>query len=158
MRRVYILQLIHDLLNLSLFLLLQCHVSNWADTVCFSWIPVYLSFVVCDLYLHLLNLGHGQKSPTLLLVSLPISLWHYLLRPVFQQVLHLKQQDVISVVGEGVNLCPHGKLSWLQVRSRCFQTSALTQQQNWETFWGWSLFKTCITVLVKGCEFFFQTN
>ncbi|POI32711.1 hypothetical protein CIB84_003536 [Bambusicola thoracicus] len=45
---------------------------------------------------------------------------HYLLSPVFQQVLHLKQQDVISVVGEGVNLCYHGKLSWLQVRSTCF--------------------------------------
>ncbi|XP_021259358.1 piRNA biogenesis protein EXD1 isoform X2 [Numida meleagris] len=37
-------------------------------------------------------------------------------------VLHLKQQHVISVVGEGVNLCCHGKLSWLQVatKSRVF--------------------------------------
>ncbi|NP_001376462.2 piRNA biogenesis protein EXD1 [Gallus gallus] len=33
-------------------------------------------------------------------------------------VLHLKQQDVISVVGEGVNLCPHGKLSWLQIATK----------------------------------------
>ncbi|XP_037249321.1 piRNA biogenesis protein EXD1 isoform X2 [Falco biarmicus] len=29
-------------------------------------------------------------------------------------VLHLKQQCVISVAGEGVNLCRHGKLSWLE--------------------------------------------
>uniref|UniRef100_A0A8C2TVI9 Exonuclease 3'-5' domain containing 1 n=1 Tax=Coturnix japonica TaxID=93934 RepID=A0A8C2TVI9_COTJA len=34
-------------------------------------------------------------------------------------VLHLKQQDVISVVGEGVNFCPHGNLLWLQVRNVC---------------------------------------
>ncbi|XP_074005608.1 piRNA biogenesis protein EXD1 [Numenius arquata] len=30
-------------------------------------------------------------------------------------VLHLKQQCVVSVAGEGVNLCRHGKLSWLEV-------------------------------------------
>ncbi|OXB61157.1 hypothetical protein ASZ78_008441 [Callipepla squamata] len=37
-------------------------------------------------------------------------------------VLHLKQQHVISVIGEGVNLCRHGKLSWLQIatKSRVF--------------------------------------
>ncbi|XP_027313910.1 piRNA biogenesis protein EXD1 isoform X1 [Anas platyrhynchos] len=37
-------------------------------------------------------------------------------------VLHLKQQRVVSVVGEGVNLCRHGKLSWLQIatKSRIF--------------------------------------
>ncbi|XP_010709625.1 piRNA biogenesis protein EXD1 isoform X1 [Meleagris gallopavo] len=33
-------------------------------------------------------------------------------------VLHLKQQDVISVVGEGVNLCRNGKLSWLQMATK----------------------------------------
>ncbi|XP_035183282.1 piRNA biogenesis protein EXD1 isoform X1 [Oxyura jamaicensis] len=37
-------------------------------------------------------------------------------------VLHLKQQRVVSVVGEGVNLCRHGRLSWLQIatKSRIF--------------------------------------
>ncbi|XP_035751625.1 piRNA biogenesis protein EXD1 isoform X3 [Egretta garzetta] len=30
-------------------------------------------------------------------------------------VLHLKQQCVVSIAGEGVNLCRHGKLSWLEV-------------------------------------------
>ncbi|OXB82276.1 UNVERIFIED_CONTAM: hypothetical protein H355_007973 [Colinus virginianus] len=37
-------------------------------------------------------------------------------------MLHLKQQHVISVTGEGVNLCRHGKLSWLQIatKSRVF--------------------------------------
>ncbi|KAM9653799.1 piRNA biogenesis protein EXD1 isoform 2-T2 [Morphnus guianensis] len=29
-------------------------------------------------------------------------------------VLHLKQQCVVSVAGDGVNLCRHGKLSWLE--------------------------------------------
>ncbi|XP_075008262.1 piRNA biogenesis protein EXD1 isoform X2 [Calonectris borealis] len=29
-------------------------------------------------------------------------------------VLHLKQQCVVSIAGEGVNLCRHGKLSWLE--------------------------------------------
>ncbi|XP_028941380.1 piRNA biogenesis protein EXD1, partial [Antrostomus carolinensis] len=33
-------------------------------------------------------------------------------------VLHLKQQRVISVAGEGVNLCRHGKLSWLEIASK----------------------------------------
>ncbi|XP_015719744.1 piRNA biogenesis protein EXD1 [Coturnix japonica] len=33
-------------------------------------------------------------------------------------VLHLKQQDVISVVGEGVNFCPHGNLLWLQMATK----------------------------------------
>uniref|UniRef100_A0A8B9DRQ3 Exonuclease 3'-5' domain containing 1 n=1 Tax=Anser cygnoides TaxID=8845 RepID=A0A8B9DRQ3_ANSCY len=33
-------------------------------------------------------------------------------------VLHLKQQRVVSVVGEGVNLCRHGKLSWLQIATK----------------------------------------
>ncbi|KAM6133586.1 piRNA biogenesis protein EXD1 [Phoenicopterus ruber ruber] len=37
-------------------------------------------------------------------------------------VLHLKQQYVVSVAGEGVNLCRHGKLSWLEIatKSRIF--------------------------------------
>ncbi|XP_074680235.1 piRNA biogenesis protein EXD1 isoform X1 [Strix aluco] len=30
-------------------------------------------------------------------------------------VLHLKQQRVVSIAGEGVNLCRHGKLSWLEI-------------------------------------------
>uniref|UniRef100_A0A8C8ALN0 Exonuclease 3'-5' domain containing 1 n=1 Tax=Otus sunia TaxID=257818 RepID=A0A8C8ALN0_9STRI len=30
-------------------------------------------------------------------------------------VLHLKQQHVVSIAGEGVNLCRHGKLSWLEI-------------------------------------------
>ncbi|PKU35562.1 exonuclease 3 -5 domain-containing protein 1 [Limosa lapponica baueri] len=30
-------------------------------------------------------------------------------------VLHLKQQCVVSVAGEGVNLCRHGRLSWLEI-------------------------------------------
>ncbi|KAM6444468.1 piRNA biogenesis protein EXD1 [Rhynochetos jubatus] len=30
-------------------------------------------------------------------------------------VLHLKQQCVVSIAGEGVNLCRHGKLSWLEI-------------------------------------------
>ncbi|XP_032845909.2 piRNA biogenesis protein EXD1 [Tyto alba] len=30
-------------------------------------------------------------------------------------VLHLKRQCVISIAGEGVNLCRHGKLSWLEI-------------------------------------------
>ncbi|KAM9290029.1 piRNA biogenesis protein EXD1 isoform 2-T2 [Cariama cristata] len=34
-------------------------------------------------------------------------------------VLHLKQQCVVSVAGEGVNLCRHGKLSWLEVMHDC---------------------------------------
>ncbi|XP_031449375.1 piRNA biogenesis protein EXD1 [Phasianus colchicus] len=33
-------------------------------------------------------------------------------------VLHLKQQDVISVAGEGINLCRKGKLSWLQMATK----------------------------------------
>ncbi|XP_042720433.1 piRNA biogenesis protein EXD1 isoform X1 [Lagopus leucura] len=33
-------------------------------------------------------------------------------------VLHLKQQGVISVVGEGVTLCRNGKLSWLQMATK----------------------------------------
>ncbi|XP_062432181.1 piRNA biogenesis protein EXD1 isoform X2 [Rhea pennata] len=33
-------------------------------------------------------------------------------------VLHLKQQCVVSVAAEGVNLCRHGKLSWLQVATK----------------------------------------
>uniref|UniRef100_A0A8B9QNL5 Exonuclease 3'-5' domain containing 1 n=1 Tax=Anas platyrhynchos TaxID=8839 RepID=A0A8B9QNL5_ANAPL len=42
--------------------------------------------------------------------------------PALLFVLHLKQQRVVSVVGEGVNLCRHGKLSWLQIatKSRIF--------------------------------------
>ncbi|KAM6254962.1 piRNA biogenesis protein EXD1 isoform 6-T10 [Spheniscus humboldti] len=37
-------------------------------------------------------------------------------------VLHLKQQCVVSIAGEGVNLCRHGKLSWLEIatKSRIF--------------------------------------
>ncbi|XP_009865976.1 PREDICTED: exonuclease 3'-5' domain-containing protein 1, partial [Apaloderma vittatum] len=37
-------------------------------------------------------------------------------------VLHLKQQCVISIAGEGVNLCRHGKLAWLEIatKSRIF--------------------------------------
>ncbi|XP_059675906.1 piRNA biogenesis protein EXD1 [Gavia stellata] len=37
-------------------------------------------------------------------------------------VLHLKQQSVVSIAGEGVNLCRHGKLSWLEIatKSRVF--------------------------------------
>ncbi|XP_049681213.1 piRNA biogenesis protein EXD1 isoform X1 [Accipiter gentilis] len=37
-------------------------------------------------------------------------------------VLHLKQQCVVSVAGDGVNLCRHGKLSWLEIatKSRIF--------------------------------------
>ncbi|XP_009472159.1 PREDICTED: exonuclease 3'-5' domain-containing protein 1 [Nipponia nippon] len=37
-------------------------------------------------------------------------------------VLHLKQQCVVSVAGEGVNLCRHGRLSWLEIatKSRIF--------------------------------------
>ncbi|NXO52279.1 EXD1 protein, partial [Aramus guarauna] len=37
-------------------------------------------------------------------------------------VLHLKQQCVVSIAGEGVNLCHHGKLSWLEIatKSRIF--------------------------------------
>ncbi|XP_074440679.1 piRNA biogenesis protein EXD1 isoform X1 [Larus michahellis] len=37
-------------------------------------------------------------------------------------VLYLKQQCVISVAGEGVNLCRYGKLSWLEIatKSRIF--------------------------------------
>ncbi|XP_074886824.1 piRNA biogenesis protein EXD1 isoform X4 [Buteo buteo] len=37
-------------------------------------------------------------------------------------VLHLKQQCVVSVAGDGVNLCRHGKLSWLEMatKSRIF--------------------------------------
>ncbi|XP_035751628.1 piRNA biogenesis protein EXD1 isoform X5 [Egretta garzetta] len=35
-------------------------------------------------------------------------------------VLHLKQQCVVSIAGEGVNLCRHGKLSWLEIATeRC---------------------------------------
>uniref|UniRef100_A0A8C0I9H2 Exonuclease 3'-5' domain containing 1 n=1 Tax=Bubo bubo TaxID=30461 RepID=A0A8C0I9H2_BUBBB len=30
-------------------------------------------------------------------------------------VLHLKEQRVVSIAGEGVNLCRHGKLSWLEI-------------------------------------------
>ncbi|XP_025921599.1 piRNA biogenesis protein EXD1 isoform X6 [Apteryx rowi] len=33
-------------------------------------------------------------------------------------VLHLKQQCVVSVAAEGVNLCRHGKLSWLQIATK----------------------------------------
>ncbi|XP_010190157.1 PREDICTED: exonuclease 3'-5' domain-containing protein 1, partial [Mesitornis unicolor] len=37
-------------------------------------------------------------------------------------VLHLKQQCVVSIAGEGVNLCRHGRLSWLEIatKSRIF--------------------------------------
>ncbi|KAM6068125.1 piRNA biogenesis protein EXD1 isoform 3-T3 [Theristicus caerulescens] len=37
-------------------------------------------------------------------------------------VLHLKQQCVVSIAGEGVNLSRHGKLSWLEIatKSRIF--------------------------------------
>ncbi|KAM6075100.1 piRNA biogenesis protein EXD1 isoform 1-T1 [Chlamydotis macqueenii] len=37
-------------------------------------------------------------------------------------VLHLKQQYVVSIAGEGINLCRHGKLSWLEIatKSRIF--------------------------------------
>ncbi|XP_054684943.1 piRNA biogenesis protein EXD1 isoform X2 [Grus americana] len=37
-------------------------------------------------------------------------------------VLHLKQQCVVSIAGEGVNLCRYGKLSWLEIatKSRIF--------------------------------------
>uniref|UniRef100_A0A8C8SSG5 Exonuclease 3'-5' domain containing 1 n=1 Tax=Pelusios castaneus TaxID=367368 RepID=A0A8C8SSG5_9SAUR len=37
-------------------------------------------------------------------------------------MLHIKKQNVVSVAAEGVNLCRHGKLCWLQVatRSRVF--------------------------------------
>ncbi|KAM7110319.1 piRNA biogenesis protein EXD1 [Ciconia maguari] len=37
-------------------------------------------------------------------------------------VLHLKQQCVVSIAGEGVNLCRHGKLAWLEIatKSRIF--------------------------------------
>ncbi|KAM6075102.1 piRNA biogenesis protein EXD1 isoform 3-T4 [Chlamydotis macqueenii] len=34
-------------------------------------------------------------------------------------VLHLKQQYVVSIAGEGINLCRHGKLSWLEVMHDC---------------------------------------
>ncbi|XP_074765645.1 piRNA biogenesis protein EXD1 isoform X1 [Athene noctua] len=30
-------------------------------------------------------------------------------------VLHLREQHVVSIAGEGVNLCRHGKLSWLEI-------------------------------------------
>ncbi|KQK85191.1 exonuclease 3'-5' domain-containing protein 1 [Amazona aestiva] len=33
-------------------------------------------------------------------------------------VLHLKQQCVVSIAGEGVNLCRYGKLSWLEIASK----------------------------------------
>ncbi|XP_005144016.2 piRNA biogenesis protein EXD1 isoform X2 [Melopsittacus undulatus] len=33
-------------------------------------------------------------------------------------VLHLKQQLVVSIAGEGVNLCRYGKLSWLEIASK----------------------------------------
>nr|XP_009931454.1 PREDICTED: exonuclease 3'-5' domain-containing protein 1 [Opisthocomus hoazin] len=33
-------------------------------------------------------------------------------------VLHLKQQGVLSIAGEGVNLCRHGKLSWLEIATK----------------------------------------
>ncbi|KAM6358591.1 piRNA biogenesis protein EXD1 isoform 3-T7 [Alca torda] len=33
-------------------------------------------------------------------------------------MLHLKQQCVISVAGEGVNLCRYGKLSWLEIATK----------------------------------------
>ncbi|KAM9239211.1 LOW QUALITY PROTEIN: piRNA biogenesis protein EXD1 [Leptosomus discolor] len=33
-------------------------------------------------------------------------------------VLHLKQQCVVSLAGEGVNLCRHGKLSWLEIATK----------------------------------------
>ncbi|KAM6273492.1 LOW QUALITY PROTEIN: piRNA biogenesis protein EXD1 [Porphyrio hochstetteri] len=33
-------------------------------------------------------------------------------------VLHLKQQCVVSVAGEGINLCRHGKLSWLEIATK----------------------------------------
>ncbi|KAM6392456.1 piRNA biogenesis protein EXD1 isoform 3-T3 [Pluvialis apricaria] len=33
-------------------------------------------------------------------------------------VLHLKQQCVVSIAGEGVNLCRHGKLSWLEIATK----------------------------------------
>ncbi|KAM6335851.1 LOW QUALITY PROTEIN: piRNA biogenesis protein EXD1 [Podargus strigoides] len=37
-------------------------------------------------------------------------------------VLHLNQQSVVSVAGEGLNLCRHGKVSWLEIatESRVF--------------------------------------
>uniref|UniRef100_A0A663EEP9 Exonuclease 3'-5' domain containing 1 n=1 Tax=Aquila chrysaetos chrysaetos TaxID=223781 RepID=A0A663EEP9_AQUCH len=33
-------------------------------------------------------------------------------------VLHLKQQCVVSIAGDGVNLCRHGKLSWLEIATK----------------------------------------
>ncbi|XP_025889236.1 piRNA biogenesis protein EXD1 isoform X2 [Nothoprocta perdicaria] len=33
-------------------------------------------------------------------------------------VLHLKQQSVVSVVAEGVHLCRHGRLAWLQIATK----------------------------------------
>ncbi|XP_076200726.1 piRNA biogenesis protein EXD1 isoform X1 [Aptenodytes patagonicus] len=33
-------------------------------------------------------------------------------------VLHLKQQCVVSIAAEGVNLCRHGKLSWLEIATK----------------------------------------
>ncbi|XP_067414065.1 piRNA biogenesis protein EXD1 isoform X2 [Emydura macquarii macquarii] len=51
----------------------------------------------------------------------------YIVIDQFQQkfgpaMLHIKKQSVVSVAAEGVNLCRHGKLCWLQVatRSRVF--------------------------------------
>uniref|UniRef100_A0A2K5PH66 piRNA biogenesis protein EXD1 n=1 Tax=Cebus imitator TaxID=2715852 RepID=A0A2K5PH66_CEBIM len=35
------------------------------------------------------------------------------------QMLHIKKQSVLSVAAEGVNVCRHGKLCWLQVATNC---------------------------------------
>ncbi|XP_032107155.1 piRNA biogenesis protein EXD1 isoform X1 [Sapajus apella] len=34
-------------------------------------------------------------------------------------MLHIKKQSVLSVAAEGVNVCRHGKLCWLQVATNC---------------------------------------